>query len=517
MAARAIQEKTREPEVRVYKARGGAAQLFRSRDFEVLLEGPTNTGKTRAALEKANALCEKYPGIRVLFLRQTRKSLSESVLVTWEEKVLWGGHPCITGKATKANRHSYTYPRARNEVDGVTYDGESHIVLGGLDHPARFMSTEFDVIILFEATEATVGAWEKLITRCRNKVMPYQQLIADCNPADEYHWLNTRAEDPMVVPAELKGLVPPPRPGQKMLSRILSRHVDNPSFGPTDRMRLEGLQGASRARYLDGKWVSESGQIWEPYDRAIHVVSADEFKKDSHMWLRIVKPNWTGPEDNHEEVRLCYFFGSMDWGHRAPGVFQAWAVDEHERLFRLAEIYMTRKNIDWWADKICELDQRYSFERIVCDPEEPGNIEILNQRIGDARGRHMGRIADKAINDWTAGVNEVRQALSDHALFFVADAFPFGTDADLKSRRLPFCTEQEIPSYIWMQTQDGKPVEEKPDKRCADHGCDSTRYAKMHVAFRNKSFMLEPSLWPPGTYGHWLGHNEFDPNVEEDN
>jgi hypothetical protein len=112
-----------------YVAKGAAADLFRCRDPEVLIEGPAGTGKTRAVLEYVNATCELHDGIRVLICRQTRVSLTESVLVTWENKVLWPGHPAITGDASRANRHSYRYPN------------DSEIVLGGLDNPAEYESS----------------------------------------------------------------------------------------------------------------------------------------------------------------------------------------------------------------------------------------------------------------------------------------------------------------------------------------------------------------------------------------
>ena len=96
-----------ETVVHEYGPRGAAAELFRNKAPEVLIEGPAGTGKTRAVLEYVNWLCESYPGIRVLLFRKTRTSMSESVLVTWEEKVLWDGHPARTGDAQRNTRQHY--------------------------------------------------------------------------------------------------------------------------------------------------------------------------------------------------------------------------------------------------------------------------------------------------------------------------------------------------------------------------------------------------------------------------
>ena len=117
--------------------------LFRCKDPEVLLEGPAGTGKTRALLEYVNYLCEEYPGIRVLIFRKTRTSMNESVLVTWEEKVLWENHPAKVGDAHRNNRQHYRYPNG------------SHVVIGGMDNSDRIISTEYDVAACIEDTEVT--------------------------------------------------------------------------------------------------------------------------------------------------------------------------------------------------------------------------------------------------------------------------------------------------------------------------------------------------------------------------
>ena len=96
--------------VHEYTPYGAARELWSLQPNELLLEGPAGTGKTRALLEWVNYLCEKYAGIRVLMLRQTRESLTESVLVEWESEVLWPGHPAIHGSSSRNTRQNYHYP-----------------------------------------------------------------------------------------------------------------------------------------------------------------------------------------------------------------------------------------------------------------------------------------------------------------------------------------------------------------------------------------------------------------------
>src|SRR6185295_13090648 len=98
----------RNPLARPYTPHGAAREMFYSRDEEILLDGPAGTGKSRAILEKFHLCCMKYPGIRALILRKTRESMTESVLVTFEERVLPEGSPLMAG-ASRANRGSYDY------------------------------------------------------------------------------------------------------------------------------------------------------------------------------------------------------------------------------------------------------------------------------------------------------------------------------------------------------------------------------------------------------------------------
>src|SRR3954454_3285672 len=54
---------------------------------ELVICGPAGTGKTYPIVSVIHDLCKRYP-LRVLVLRATRVSLTESVLVTYESEIL---------------------------------------------------------------------------------------------------------------------------------------------------------------------------------------------------------------------------------------------------------------------------------------------------------------------------------------------------------------------------------------------------------------------------------------------
>ena len=446
-----------------YAPKGGAAELFRCRDPEVLIEGPAGTGKTRASLEYLNFVCERFPNLRVAICRKTRKSMSESVLQTWEDHVLWPGHPAIVGDASRHNRFFYTYPNG------------SHVVVAGLDNPDKIMSTEFDVVFVAEATEASLEDWDKLNSRLRNHKLPWnEQAIADCNPGSQYHWLNQRAN---------KG----------MMTRILSRHEDNPHVDAPYLRKLRNLTGARRDRLYLGLWVSEEGLVYDNWDPARHVVDV--------TWELKEKIKWT--------------FASVDWGFRNPGCLQVWGVDGDSNMYMLAEVYRAQKDLDWWAEQVIKLDEEFDgLQTIVCDPAEPRSIQVFNDRLGEARGRPMASVCRKADNDIMAGVDMLRWGMGQDGetprMFFGRNVLRGGRCPECDESMAPACTTEEFPGIVWLKAADGKPVRELPDPACPDHGENAARYAAMWAWNKDLAMEEKEHVVDDSSYAHWAFHRDVD-------
>jgi len=248
---------------------GAARDLFFACEPEILLEGPAGTGKTRAVLERINYLCEAYPKVRALICRETRTSCTESILVTLERDVLRTDMPGMQRGISRAQRDTYDY------------ENKSVIVVGGLDHPERLYSTEWDLVYVAESTEITEDAWERFARAMRNKAIPkgvsggpqregeerahdpdprtgelkpafWTQRIADCNPQAPGHWLNQRA---------IAG----------RMRRLKSRHEDNPSVTEDFLAGLRALTGNRRARLYEGLWVSAEGSVFPSFQESKHV------------------------------------------------------------------------------------------------------------------------------------------------------------------------------------------------------------------------------------------------------
>ena len=418
---------------RSYTPWGAAREAQGNRDPELLLSGPAGTGKSIACLHKIHASMLRHPGARALILRKTRESLTESGLVTYEEKVIPAASPLSAG-AQRRMRQSYRYPNG------------SELVVGGMDKASKVMSTEYDLIYVQEATELEENDWESLTTRLRNGVMPYQQLLADCNPDRPTHWLKQRADQGRTVLLE-------------------SRHEDNPLLfgggdwteaGRTYIDRLDRLTGARRERLRFGRWAAAEGLVYEGWDRAIHVLP------NAANPLRSIPAEWPR-------------YWAVDFGYTNPFVWQQWAADPDGRLYLEREIYRTQTLVEDHARAILMAASGARPRAVVCDHDADGKGTLE---------RHLGVGTLNAKKDIMAGIQAVHVRLraagdGKPRLFVMADAL-VERDQELAEAKRPVCTEQEFDGYQWQKGVDGKPNKEAPVD-VDNHGLDAARYMVMHL------------------------------------
>lgn len=416
-----------------YEPRGAARELWRCRAAEILLEGPAGTGKTRATLEKILALAVKYPGSRHLICRKTRASMTESVLVTFENKVVPPGSRILTGPK-RSLRQSYIVP-ARG-------GGISEIVVGGLDKPERTFSTEYDTITVFEAIEATLNDWESLLRALRNNVMPYQQIIADTNPGPASHWLNLRAKE-------------------GKMKRLKSRHEDNPIFwnqlkgnwtrqGVKYVQKLDAMSGARKLRLRFGRWASADGAVYPDFDPSIHCIPRFD-----------IPASWT-------RVRVC------DYGYTNPFVCQWWAIDPDGRAYLYREIYFSQRLIDVHIKNIVRYSLNENYEATVTDHDPESNKKMEAANIETLAAYKDVELGIDAVNARMkiAGDGKPR-------IFFLHDSL-VEVDEHLIDEKLPTRTTEEVDGYVYKRDKEGRIDKEEPIKK-NDHGMDATRYFVAYI------------------------------------
>jgi PBSX family phage terminase large subunit len=428
MAAIVLSSATLNP--RVYAPYGAARKLWGCKDDEILMDGPARTGKTRAILEKIHLCLMKYPGARGLIGRKTRESMSESALEVYENAVLTENDPIAIGPKRNL-RQKYNYPNG------------SELVIFGADKISKAMSTEYDIIGLFEGTEFSEDDVENLTTRLSGSKMPYHQLIVDCNPGPPKHWLNRRC---------LAG----------KMTRLLSRHEDNPRWwdmkkncwtpeGERYIANLDRLTGHRYLRLRKGIWAAAEGLVYENYDPNIHLI--DRFT---------IPPHW-------RKIRV------IDFGFTNPFVCLWFAIDPTDgRMYLYREIYMTRRLVQDHAKKIIELSEGEVYECTIADHDAEDRATLHNcgiQTIPAYKAITPGieAVSNRLRADWNGkpGLMLMRGSLVEK-------------DTDLDDAKKPICTEEEYDSYLYPKGDDGKPIKEEPLK-LNDHGMDTTRYGVAYV------------------------------------
>ena len=421
---------------------GGGLILWKCKDQEVIISGPAETGKTRTALEKLDALMWKYPGSQSIIVRKTYKSLKTSVLLTFERKVLgaWNTRDGIFDQSKTPVKKI-----GGEHVEGYLYPNGSRIYLGGMDIPGKVLSSEWDIVYINQAEELSLNDWEIITTRTTGRAgnIPYSQVMADCNPGTPSHWIRGRAE-------------------RGRLTFIESRHEDNPVlFNPDThtitvqgKRTMEVLDNLTGVRYLRlrlGKWAAAEGAVYEEFDRSVHIIDPFPIPTD---WIKI---------------------RAIDFGYTNPFVCQWWALDHDRRLYLYREIYMTRRIVGGdptgndHASLINFLSRGESIYATVCDhdAEDRATLEAWGiPTVGAMKAVSLG-IQTVQARLRKAGDGKPR-------LFVFSDAL-VEADRTLIDGKKPTCTEHEFESYIWQPEKDGRPNKDAPLKD-NDHGMDPMRY-----------------------------------------
>lgn len=441
-----------------YTAYGNISRLFECRFPELVLTGPAGTGKSRGILEYINYWNMEYPGCRALMARKTRRSLTESGMVTFEHKVL---HPaqCV---------------RFKSSVQQYQYPNGSILAVGGLDKPEKILSSEWDIIYIQEATEVEENDWEMCGMRLRNGCLPIQQLLGDVNPGPANHWLKIRANMGKTLMLE-------------------TQHEDNPVLfnrdgtmtaeGERYLSRLDELTGVRYLRYRKGLWCSAEGMVYEDSWNSKNLINRFTIPQE---WPRYL---------------------SIDFGYTNPFCCQWWALDPDGRLYRYREVYKTRTLVEdhcqaiaiasGWYHLLPKAHPQYSARpRANADPLP--RVVICDHDAEDRATfeRHMGlytTAAKKTVRDGIQAVSVRLRPAGDGKprLFLLRDSL-VERDRDLADRKKPTCTEEEIESYIWQQTNIG--MKEEPVKE-GDHGQDAKRYMVAHLDLQQTGVSYFPKIY----------------------
>lgn len=406
--------------------RGAVAQLRDSAHLhEIMIAGPSETGKTYGSLSYLHDLLCRYPGASAAIVRKVRADMDASILNTWR-RVL-------------AARPAGVTVYGGNRPEWYRYPNGSICYIGGMDRPGKILSGERSFIYANQAEELALDDWQTLTTRAtgRGSATPFTQVFGDCNPGPAHHWIMHR----------------------QALTVLHSRHEDNPALyddagqrtpqGDRTMAVLDALEGVLKERLRYGRWVSAEGAVYA-YDAAIHQVPPFAIPAS---WRRI----------------RC-----IDFGYRNAFVCLWIAIDHDGRMVVYRQLYMTGRLVARHADDIMNYSLGESIEATIADHDAEDRATLHAAGISTIA-------ADKRL---ALGIQRVQQRLACAAdgrprLQVVAGCL-VEADRELAARREPTHLEAEFDAYVWPKDSGGRLVKETPlDKY--NHALDALRYGVMYV------------------------------------
>ena len=252
--------------------------------------------------------CQRVPGLKALFLRQTGRAAQES----FNDLIL----RVLTGKV------QYKY----NETNKIlTFQNGSRVVLGGFQYERdidNYVGIEYDLIAVEELNQLTKRKVDLLLGSMRTSKSNWRpRFYASFNPGGIGHGY---VRETFVLPSQNKT--------EKDTLFFPSTYKDNPFLNQEYLDYLEGLEGSLGKAWRDGNFDIFEGQFFQEFDYNVHVI--EPFR---------IPPAWRK-------------FGAYDHGRAKPACFLWFALDYDGNIWVYRELYVNQEDgsLRWEADQIAK-------------------------------------------------------------------------------------------------------------------------------------------------------------------
>ncbi|HEX7313287.1 MAG TPA: phage terminase large subunit [Pyrinomonadaceae bacterium] len=363
--------------------RGAALTLQTAYEPELIISGPWETGKTFSALWRLDERLRDTPKASALMIRKKRVDMDASCIQTYKKIIERRGGVTIYGGET---------------ARWFDYSNGARLWMVGLDNPGKALSAEFDYIYVNQAEELELADWETLTGRCTGRAgnTDTPQIIGDCNPGPEDHWILKRT-------------------AAGSLTLLKSYHRDNPRLynedgtltpeGERSMNVLNALTGIRRKRGRDGEWVGAEGLFFEEWDEELHTCEPFDIPGDWPVWGAFDE-GFTHPlafglltEDNDGTI---YLIGEH--------VRHGWLPPAHcKAIRRLAE----RCEVSW--DRVKKIAAGHDVFQVRGDKEgktrQQQYIEAVDPETDEPIG--IGKKFVKATLDRRTGAQELLSRLGN--------------------------------------------------------------------------------------------------------
>lgn len=421
--------------------------FLKAQNKYVAYGGARGGGKSWAVQVKATLLACKYPGIKILIVRQTYPMLRRNHIDIL--KIKWKGiakYNTQDKTFTFKNGATVSFGYCKNDSDLEQYQG-----------------AEFDVIFIDEACLLSEHQI-KAITACMRGVNDFpKRTYYTLNPGGQSHGYFKR----LFVDKRFENNENP-----QDYFFIQSLVTDNKALmeaQPEYLQQLEALPPKLRDAWLYGRWDVFEGMFFEDFRTEVDVIKANEIGLTAEQALEYHRFTNVIPE--FEPPLEWSYYRSYDFGYGKPFSCCWWAVDYEGIAYQIAELYgctqTPNEGVRWTPDeqfsKIAEIEKSHPY----------------------LKGRQIHGVADPSIWDGSRG-ESVNDCALRHGIYFspgVNDRiagwmqmhYRFSFDEKGKAMMYIFNTcKSTIRTLPLMMYDEHKP--EDLDTALEDHIADAIRY-----------------------------------------
>ncbi|MDD3940560.1 MAG: phage terminase large subunit [Candidatus Pacebacteria bacterium] len=369
--------------------------------------------------------CQRVPGLKCLFLRQTGTSARES----FED---------LIDRLIK-NKINFKFNRAENVLK---FTNGSKVLIGGFKDEKdidKYIGVEYDLMAIEEVNQLTESKVIKLKGSLRTSKSNWRpRMYVSFNPGGIGHqWVKKRyiTERP------------------KEVRFIPATYKDNPYLDSGYVDYLEGLTGDLGKAWREGEFDLFAGQYFEEWRTKIHVIKPFDIPSE---WKRFIMG---------------------DYGYSAPAAVYWGAISPDEQLFIYRELWQTKLTYKKLMEEIITMtspSEQIAYN--VFDPaiwakkgessDELSGAEIMEQTYYNITKKRLYLI--KGNNDRINGWNVMREYLKPY----------LGPDGKLTAKLQIFETCPKIIETLPSLIYDEHKLEDL-NTDSDDHGADAIRYGLM--------------------------------------
>ena len=329
--------------------------------------GARGGGKSWAIRTKALLTGCKYPGIKILIMRQTYPELEQNHIRPLTKLLV----PAIADYNQSKKRFTF---RDGSTIDFQYCKNDSDLV--------RIQGAEYDLIFVDEATNFSEFQLKAISACCRGVNKFPKRIYYTCNPGGQGHgYIKRIFIDKHYDDGE--------NPEDYSFTQALVQ--DNKSLMESDPdyiRQLEALPPKLRAAWLYGSWDMFEGQFFEDF-----VDSPDHYL--DREYTHVIEP-FEIPSD-------WKIYRSYDFGYAKPFSCAWWTVDYDGRIYRILELYgctgIPNEGLKW--------NPHEQFKKIH-------EVETQHPWL---KGKRIHGVADPAI--WNAESGEsVADVASEYHVYF---------------------------------------------------------------------------------------------------